>query len=378
MKAYSIIKAVVLLALASACSNNPPSMDASEAAPPPETLVKLTAEQFKTAGILTGQAQRIQLSENVRVSGRLDVPPQNMVTLSAMLGGFVKETSMLQGTHVKKGQVVAIMEHPSYIELQQQYLEATGKVVYAEKELSRQQVLSKDSVNAAKSLQLATAEYEMARATHEALRAKLEMVNLNPETIRQKGIQKEIRLYAPIQGYVTQLYVNVGAYVQPNDPLFKIVDTDHLHAEVIVYEKDVAKLTIGQKIRLRLNNEQTDRMGTIYLIGKEIDEDRTIRIHCHLDKEDNRLLPGMFFTGEILTDSKEVLALPEQSVIFFDGKHYVFVVNSDDTYEMIEVVVGATDNGYIEVTFNNEVDSREFVLRGAYDLLGYLKNTSDE
>lgn len=378
MKAYSIIKAVAWLMLVSACSNNPPSMDAKNTNSPPETLVKLTAEQFKTAGILIGKAEKIQLSENVKVSGRLDVPPQNMVTLSAMLGGFVKETSMLQGTRVKKGQVVAVMEHPSYIELQQQYLEAASKVAYAEKELNRQQVLSKDSVNAVKSLQLATAEYEMAHTTHEALRAKLEMVNLNPETLRQKGIQKEIRLFAPIQGYVTQVYVNVGAYVQPNDPLFKIVDSDHLHAEAIVYEKDIAKLALGQKIRLRLNNEPTDRTGTIYLIGKEIDEDRTVRVHCHLDKEDNRLLPGMFFTAEILINSREVMALPEEAIVHFDGKNYVFVVNPGNTYEMIEVVVGSSGNGYTEVILTHELDSREFVLKGAYDLLAFLKNTGDE
>lgn len=378
MKAYSIIKAVAWLMLVSACSNNPPSMDAKNTNSPPETLVKLTAEQFKTAGILIGKAEKIQLSENVKVSGRLDVPPQNMVTLSAMLGGFVKETSMLQGTRVKKGQVVAVMEHPSYIELQQQYLEAASKVAYAEKELNRQQVLSKDSVNAVKSLQLATAEYEMAHTTHEALRAKLEMVNLNPETLRQKGIQKEIRLFAPIQGYVTQVYVNVGAYVQPNDPLFKIVDSDHLHAEAIVYEKDIAKLALGQKIRLRLNNEPTERTGTIYLIGKEIDEDRTVRVHCHLDKEDNRLLPGMFFTAEILINSREVMALPEEAIVHFDGKNYVFVVNPGNTYEMIEVVVGSSGNGYTEVILTHELDSREFVLKGAYDLLAFLKNTGDE
>lgn len=378
MKAYSIIKAVAWLMLVSACSNNPPSMDAKNTNSPPETLVKLTAEQFKTAGILIGKAEKIQLSENVKVSGRLDVPPQNMVTLSAMLGGFVKETSMLQGTRVKKGQVVAVMEHPSYIELQQQYLEAASKVAYAEKELNRQRVLSKDSVNAVKSLQLATAEYEMAHTTHEALRAKLEMVNLNPETLRQKGIQKEIRLFAPIQGYVTQVYVNVGAYVQPNDPLFKIVDSDHLHAEAIVYEKDIAKLALGQKIRLRLNNEPTDRTGTIYLIGKEIDEDRTVRVHCHLDKEDNRLLPGMFFTAEILINSREVMALPEEAIAHFDGKNYVFVVNPGNTYEMIEVVVGSSGNGYTEVILTHELDSREFVLKGAYDLLAFLKNTGDE
>ncbi|MGE0770481.1 MAG: efflux RND transporter periplasmic adaptor subunit [Cyclobacteriaceae bacterium] len=378
MKAYSIIKAVAWLMLVSACSNNPPSMDAKNTNSPPETLVKLTAEQFKTAGILIGKAEKIQLSENVKVSGRLDVPPQNMVTLSAMLGGFVKETSMLQGTQVKKGQVVAVMEHPSYIELQQQYLEAASKVAYTEKELNRQQVLSKDSVNAVKSLQLATAEYEMAHTTHEALRAKLEMVNLNPETLRQKGIQKEIRLFAPIQGYVTQVYVNVGAYVQPNDPLFKIVDSDHLHAEAIVYEKDIAKLALGQKIRLRLNNEPTDRTGSIYLIGKEIDEDRTVRVHCHLDKEDNRLLPGMFFTAEILINSREVMALPEEAIVHFDGKNYVFVVNPGNTYEMIEVVVGSSGNGYTEVILTHEFDSREFVLKGAYDLLAFLKNTGDE
>jgi cobalt-zinc-cadmium efflux system membrane fusion protein len=163
--------------------------------------------------------------------------------------------------------------------------------------------------------------------------------------------------------------------------MFKIVDTKHLHAEITVYEKDVLKIKIDQRVRFQLANETTERIARVYLVGKEISPDRTVRVHCHLEKEDTDLLPGMYLNALFETSVGNVPSLPEQAVINFEGADYVFITKNetDRIYKMIKVTKGVTESGYSEITLPQGIDpSSMIVTEGAYDLLAYLKNTEEE
>jgi cobalt-zinc-cadmium efflux system membrane fusion protein len=167
-------------------------------------------------------------------------------------------------------------------------------------------------------------------------------------------------------------------FVNPNDVMFKIVDSDHLHAEITIFEKDVNKLKVGQLVRFTLANESEERLASIYLVGKEISEDRTIRVHGHLKKEDTHLLPGMFFSAIIETDPQTVPALPDAAIVNYDGKSFVFVARGPDKFEMVEVKTGLQEGGFTEVVVPAEFSTASFVVKGAYDMLGALKNTGEE
>lgn len=343
--------------------------------------VNLTEAQLKLIGLKLGKIESRTISNTIKANGVLDVPPQNMVTVAAMLGGFVKKTDLLQGMQVKKGQVIAVMEDPAYIQLQQEYLESKSQLDFSEMEYQRQQELAKENINAQKTLQQAQSNFLSAKAKVSGLKSKLKLINIVVADLESGNIKSEVNIYAPISGYVTQVHVNLGMYVNPRDVMFKIVDTKHLHAEITVYEKDVLNIKIDQRVRFQLANETKERIARVYLVGKEISADRTVRIHCHLEKEDTDLLPGMYLSALFETSVNNVPSLPEQGVINFEGSDYVFIANNeaDRIYKMIKVTKGVTESGFSEITLPQEIDpSSLFVIEGAYDLLAYLKNTEEE
>ena len=295
----------------------------------------------------------------------------------------MKKTELLQGMKVTKGQVIAVMEHPDYIQMQQEYLDGKSQLEYLEAEYKRQQELNKDNVIAQKTLQQAKAQYLSMQAKVNGLKSKLNLIGINPDKLLNGEIQNTVTILAPITGYVTKVHVNIGLYVNPNDVMFEIVDTEHLHAELTVFEKDITKIQINQKVRFTLANENKERFATVYLIGREISSDRTVRIHCHLDNEDTQLLPGMFLKAYIETGTNEVTALPEKAVVDFGGKKFIYINKSNANgiyqYEMTEVQIGLNELGYTEIFLPPSFDkaTMQIVVNGAYDLLSKMKNSEE-
>jgi len=322
------------------------------------------------------------LSGAIKANGLLDVPPQNLVSVSAPMGGFVKSTELLQGLKVTKGDVIAVMQNSEYIQLQQDYVDFKSQLEYLEAEYKRQQELSKENVNSQKVLLQAKTQYESMLAKVGGLKSKLNLLGINLAQITSGNFQNNITLYSPISGYVTQVNVNIGKFVNPTDVMFKIVDTEHLHAELTVFEKDVRKLKLGMKVRFTLANETEERFATVYLIGREIGEDRTVRIHCHLDKEDIDLLPGMYLKAYVETGTHSVAALPDQAVVNFEGKDYVFVVDTKKVghhFIFTEITKGISEFGYTEIIFPEGITAETpIVINGAYDILAKMKNSEEE
>ncbi|MBX2914526.1 MAG: efflux RND transporter periplasmic adaptor subunit [Cyclobacteriaceae bacterium] len=402
-KLFALLLLSTVTALVISCGNASTEAIEEEHHDEAENTAELTDKQIKTAGIELGKVEQKQISGTIKVNGMLDVPPQQMVSVSAPLGGFLKSTVLLQGSRVTKGQVIAVIENPEYIQLQQDYLEAKNQFDFAYADYERQQELAKENVNAQKTLQQAKTTYQSWLAKKNGLLAKLKLINVDMTSLEAGTISSTSNIYSTINGFVTEVNVNIGKFVNPSDILFEIVDTEHLHAELIIFEKDVRKIKIGQKVRFTLANETKERMATVYLIGREISADRTIRIHCHIDKEDKDLLPGMYLKAIVETGGTAVTALPNEAIIDFQGKKYVFIKteegHGDDEenqtkegseeggehkeegqhFMMQEIVVGNSELGYTEVIlpegWNNE---NEVVVKGAYAILSKMKNSEEE
>jgi cobalt-zinc-cadmium efflux system membrane fusion protein len=381
---------VVLLVCLVACNSKTPEPKAApevhDTTAHEEQEVSVTAEQYKTAGITTGVISYRNLSGTIKVNGLLDVPPQQMISVSAPLGGFLQSSEMLQGKRVRKGEVIAIMQDPAYIQLQQDYLEYKSQQEYLQAEYQRQQELAVENVNAAKALQQAKANYESMQARLSGVKARLRLINVNFQQLDKGNIQNTIPLYAPISGFVTEVNMNIGKYANPADVLFEIVDPSHVHAELTVFEKDIAHIKIGQKVKFLLSNETKERTATVYLIGREIDKDRTVRIHCHLDNEDASLLPGMYLTAYVETSQAQQPALPNEAILYYEGRHYIFIRDAEagnagkQHFLLTAVETGVSENGYTAVHLPAALDAgkTQVVLKGAYDLLGILKNSEEE
>lgn len=343
-------------------------------------IVQLTREQAKTIEVKLGIIEMKVLSGAIKVNGMLDVPPQNLVSVSAPMAGFVKSTELLQGLKVMKGQVIAVLQNADYIQLQQDYLDSKSQLEYLEAEYKRQEELSRENVNSQKILLQSKTQYESMLAKTGGLKSKLNLLGINPAQVTAGNFQNTITLYASISGYVTQVNVNIGMFVSPTDIMFKIVDTEHLHAELTVFEKDIRKVKIGMKVRFTLANEFDERTATVYLIGREIGADRTVRVHCHLDKEDVDLMPGMYLKAYVEAGTHSVTALPDKAVVNYEDKDYIFVEDNQtaNRYRMVEVKKGVVELGYTEISIPGGItDNIKVVINGAYDILAKMKNTEE-
>ena len=385
--------------LVSSCNNKTEAVKV-EATKQETNTVEFTTGQYKTANIQLGTVEMKQLSGTIKVNGMLDVPPQNLVSISAPTSGYIKSTEMLQGMYVKQGQTVATISNPELLTLQQDLVEARGQLQenksqlqYLELDLERQKELQAEDINAKKSYQKASSEHNAMKGrisslegTIGAISSKLKAIGINPASISNSNFVSVISIHTPISGYVTQVHTNIGAYVNPTDELFRIVDTKHLHAELTVFEKDVQKLKIGQKVRFTLANESTERTAKVYLIGKEISNERTVHIHCHLDEEDTKLLPGMYLKALVETGNNNVTALPEKAIVEYQGSKFIFVAagnNSKDSltnFKMVAVKTGVAELGYTEIILPESFDiaNTKIVINGAYELLSKMKNSGEE
>lgn len=362
-----------------------------------ESSVELTAEQVKIAGIELGNIERKQISGTIKVNGVLDVPPQQLVSISVPLGGFLKNTTLLQGSRVRKGQVIATIENLDFIQIQQDYLEAKSQYELAKTDYERQQELARENVNSQKTLQQSKSNYATWEAKYNAFRERLRVINLDIKTVEEGKIRSTINVYSPINGYVTQVNVNVGKFVNPTDVLFEIVDTEHLHAELVVFEKDVPRIKIGQKVRFTLANERKERMATVYLVGRAIGQDRTVRIHCHIDEEDKELLPGMYLSALVEAGGALVSALPDEAIMSYQGKKYIFIQEEDihlngvdkkseanssheqgEHFAIVEIQTNNSELGYTEVSVPDSLQNAHIVVKGAYALLSKMKNSEEE
>jgi len=350
-------------------------------------LVTFTDLQIKNTNLSLGNIETKNISSEIQVNGMLDVPPQNLVTISALMGGFIKSTDLLQGTHVHKGQVLVVIQNPDFITIQRDYLENKTKLDYLKLEYKRQEELSKENVSAAKVFQQVSSDYNSAEVANGSLEEKLRMIGINPETLTQKTIRSSVNIVSPINGYITVVNINVGKFVGPQDAICEIVNTEHLHAELTVFEKDITKVKVGQKILFNMVNEDgKTHTAHVYLINHKISEDRTVRVHAHMDKEDPSLLPNMYVKAFIETGEESVHALPDKAIVSSGEKAYIFVQltnkkeSGSTVFEAIEVKKGLSENGYTEVIppAGFDVKNSRIVIVGAYDLLSKMNNVEEE
>jgi cobalt-zinc-cadmium efflux system membrane fusion protein len=369
----TIIYAASLLILAS-CSGK--TDEQQEQAPKDQMEVTLTDKQLKIAGIKTGKSEERSIASVLKINGKIEVPPQNTVSISAPLGGYLKSTKLLPGMQVRKGEVLAVLEDQQYIQLQQDYLTAKAKFRLSDAEYSRQKTLNATKATSDKVFEQVRAEYEMQNVLVKSLEQKLKLIGLNPNRITADNITRTVSIVSPINGFVSAVNVNIGKYLNPSDVLFELVNPEDIHLSLTVFEKDVNNLFVGQKVVAYTNNNPDKKYTCkVVLISKNLSNDRSAVVHCHFDQYDKNLLPGMYMNAEADVKSNNATALPDEAIVRYENKQYVFVKTGKNRFEMQEVTIGNSEHGYTEI---KDLDTHAaYVLKGAYNLLMTLKNTED-
>ncbi|MNK14779.1 Cobalt-zinc-cadmium resistance protein CzcB [compost metagenome] len=342
--------------------------------------VNLTAAQFKNAAITTGKVERKQIYTTLKLNGKIDVPPQNMVSISVPLGGYLKSTNLLPGMHIKKGQVIGTVEDQQYIQLQQDYLTAKSKIKYLENEYKRQKDLNHSQASSDKVYQQSEADYRSQLVLISALKEKLSMAGINVNNISETKIIKSVNIYAPISGYVSKVNVNIGKYVTPTEVLFELVDPSDIHLALKVFERDLDKLYVGQQLFSYTNNEpEKKHKCTILMIGKDLSDDRNTDVHCHFESYDKLLIPGTYMNADVEVKNAMATVLPTEAIVQYEGKNFAFINKGNRTFEMVELKTGENEGGYTAIIFanNSGLENQDFVLKGAYSLLMMMKNKEE-
>ncbi|GFZ81076.1 hemolysin D [Aquaticitalea lipolytica] len=355
-----------------------------------ENIIELTDAQLKQTEIVIGKVVKRKIGHEISVNGMIDVPPQGNISVTVPYGGFLKYTAMLPGTRLKKGQIIATVENPEFIEFQRDYLEALANNEYLKADFERQQTLNNEEVTSTKVFQKAKSSYLTNKANIQALESKLRLIGINPSSVKNGKISSVVNVYSPINGIVRDVYINTGKYFNPQDVLMDITDASDLHVELKVYEDDIPLIRMGQRIRFRLANAPNKWMeAEVFLIGNNVREDRSITIHGHLKEKNEDLLPGMFVNANIEVEALEQYTVPEEAIVRFDSKHYIFKSlgkrkeneQTMNDFEMIEISKGNEEEGFVAIFLENkdqDIAKVEVVLKDAFTLLAKAKNSEEE
>jgi cobalt-zinc-cadmium efflux system membrane fusion protein len=382
-----------------------------------EGVVILNEKQREALELEVGTFQMRNLTTLVKTNGELEVPPSSIADITAIIGGNVKEIKVFHGDKVKKGQVLAVLAHPDYISLQEEFAEMANKLEYLDKEYNRQKELFENNVGSGKDYQLVKSEFNTAKSRYQGLKSRLLLLNLSPENVKNGSISNTINILSPINGYVNEININVGTFVDSKDKLMEVTDNSKIHADFLVFENDVHTIKKGQKVDFTVSNRPGEELSAkIFAIGKEFEANsRAVHIHAELDNVQTGLIPGMYISGHVHTDENYSLALPEKAVVTEGTKSFIFIIDQvaliefaeeseesgdgcedscDDkcedeeknelgedamAFRMVEVITGQKDAGYTEIRLLDSLpENTQIVMNAAYYLLSDLKKDEAE
>jgi cobalt-zinc-cadmium efflux system membrane fusion protein len=338
-------------------------------------VIILSSEQMNMAGINIGNVSDTMLSGTLHVHGRIDVPPQNLASITVPMGGIIRSIKVIPGMKIRKGESIAVLEDQAYIQLQEDYLTTKAKLNQAEADYQRQKGLMEARAGSEKTLEKAKAEYQMLKVMYSSLEQKLRLIYINPQNVHENTISRSISIPAPFTGYVTKVMVNVGRYVNQSDILFEMVDPTDIHLALKVFEKDMMNISIGQTLQAYLNSKPDIRHDAdIILISNSIHEDGTAEVHCHFKNYDSTLVPGMFMNADIELVKHKAIVVREEAVTEYEDKNYIFLHTGKNAFTMHEVKIGARGHGLVEIVGGDSLTNAPIAMRGAYSLLMAIKN----
>jgi cobalt-zinc-cadmium efflux system membrane fusion protein len=347
-----------------------------------KNTVELSDEQIAAMEITTSKVEKMNLAYTIETNGTLELPPQNRASVSAILGGRVKNIQVIQGDKVKKGQLLATLENPEFITMQQDYLTTKNQVAYLEKEYERAKTLRDQEINSEKSFAKTESEYNDALFKYKGIKTQLELIGIDFKNLEAGELLSGIPVRSPIDGFVRLIELNLGQYIDPAQSLFEIVDNEHLHLELLVYEKDIAKIREGQNVHFYTSSNPNDIFqATVFAVGKAFEKDqKAIKVYADISGKKDYLIPGMYINGHIELDSNMTTVLPKESILEEGGMYYVFCKKEGDgnVFEKIEIKPGASESSKQEIIFLNPADAnKDFVIKGAYYLNAELQKEGE-
>ena len=347
----------------------------------------LSTEQMKTIGIELGSIEQKQLTASLKTNGVLKVPNQNKASINSVYSGVIKSLLVQPGNTVSKGQVIATIANPEFIQVQSEYLGINSKIVLAEQEYNRQKELNAGNAGALKNLQSAESNLKALRTSKSSLEQQIQLMGINPASLANGKLVSVLAVRSPIGGVVSNVMVKMGSYVDVTTVVTEIVDNSQLHLDLFVYEKDLPKLKNNQTIHFTVtNNPGKEYDAQIFSLGSSFEnESKAISVHAMVKGDKTGLIDGMNITANISLEKATLPAIPTEAIVSYQGQDYIFIIDSVDAknnitrFKRIPVVKGTSDVGYSEITLLKEVSAAaKVVIKGAFFLLAKQTNIGEE
>ncbi len=384
-------------------------------------VIELSQAQMNAVGITIGKIEKKNLSSVVRASGQLEVPPQNRAEVTTLISGVVKHIYVLEGNYVKKGQLLATIENPEFLRMQQEYLTTKSNFNYLEKEYARQKELLNENAGTGKVFQQTESNYIAEKARLASLEKQLAQLNVSVDKISEGDFISAIPLVAPINGTIGHILINIGSFADQSKSLMTIIDNSQVHCDLLVYEKDLYKVKVGQKVNFILTNQNNKEIvGEIYGINQSFEnESKAIIAHAVIKNASKLgLIQGMYVSALIDIGNQVTDAVPVDAVVKSRGKQFIFLAEIEETqnkeesgedeqkeekeekqdresteseteaednsgqhyrFRMVEVVTGVSDLGYIEIRPIEEMEEHAtIVTKGAFYILSKAEGGKEE
>tara|TARA_R110002124_G_scaffold87407_1_gene224974 strand:+ start:5239 stop:6387 length:1149 start_codon:yes stop_codon:yes gene_type:complete len=341
-----------------------------------DSRIFVSKAQFERSKMSLGTIKEMSFPIIVQSTGMIDVPPENRAVINATMGGYIKTTPLLIGDKVRKGQALVTIENPEFVTLQQDYMQVNEQLTYLQSEYERQKTMLAENITSQKSFLQAESAFKTAKARYNGLRKQLQMLNIAPSSAEAGNFSSVVTIYSPIAGSITKVNVTRGTYVSPATAILEIVDNDHIHLELSVFEKDIMNLKKGQLIDFKIPESSIDTYkAEVHLIGTAIEDNRTIKVHGHLENESEaNFLPGMFVEAIIVTESAFEKALPETAIVKLEDNHFVLKLTEENEegyyFDQVAVKVGSTYDGNTSLTEYKDITKTDRILTtGAFNLI---------
>ncbi|HBV17090.1 efflux RND transporter periplasmic adaptor subunit [Chryseobacterium carnipullorum] len=375
---YSLSLAIVLSSCSGKKEEEKTVYENKKFAKNKENTVRLSEKQVQTVGVTTTIIQSRTMEKLVRLNGRAEIAPSHISSVSSIMGGHIKSINVISGSHFKKGQVLAVVEDPQFIQLQQDYLVTKAQLESARLNLNRQKDLNISKASSDKTLQTAQADYSTLHATLKGLEEKLRIIGINAKGLNSGNIRSRINIDAPFSGFVSKIMVNSGQYINPSDTVFELIDPAGLLLELKVFENDINDIKTGQGIMVYSNENPDLKLNAkIVSVVPSIENGGAAMAVAKLSSPHSKFVKGMYINAEVSISGRNTLGLPNESVVSFENKNYVFEDLGKASYKMIPVNVGISDDQFTEILKAEFLKDKKIVQKGAYSLLMMLKNKAE-
>lgn len=352
----------------------------SSETPAIDNIVRLTSEQLENASIDSVSLEKVNISGVLRLNGTVEVDPDNRVSLSSALGGHIKSVNVLPGQAVRKGEAILTVEDNQFIQVQQDYLTTKAELTSAEADFNRQKELNASKSVSDKAVEQAETEYLSLLATKRGLEEKLRLINISPSQLTPANIRRGINIVAPFNGVISDVMVNKGKYVSPSDVLVELINPQSMLLRLQVFEKDWSSVRVGQTIEAHTNQESDKKIqAEIISTGMIINEDGSALVIARVkNPQIVPLVPGLYVNALIHIENKNVYTLPNDAIVSFENKSYIFEWIESTSFRMKEVTTGSSNDGKVEIVNYEDLVDKPIVNKGAYSLLMAAKNKSEE